>query len=93
MTKCIIKEVKPDTGRETKLFKSYAQAGRPGAKDLALGFAVSTTSNPEHGALHCAAKTFMALTERFADRDEIETRIRLVPLDRGVWLAELQPKG
>ena len=91
MNAILIKEVKPNSGRDTKIFHACDIASTSHAR---LGVSLSSTADPALiGAAACAVKAFIKLTEHKADPDEIRTRISIMALRRpGTWLAELQPK-
>jgi len=90
MNTVIIKQ-SPDKGADTKVFRAYFPGGAKRWDKQPVGVSASCTSQAEFGALRCAAKAFIKTVEPQADPDEIETRIKLDPMAKGIWTAELQP--
>lgn len=65
MKTVLIKQSRPDVGRDTKIFRAYTipdpetQLNIFGRHQIeSLGISASTTSNVEFGVLRCAAKAF-----------------------------------
>jgi hypothetical protein len=92
VTSLIIKAAKT-AGGDTKTFRAYRNAKGMSDRKAALGISASTTGNAEYAVLRCAAKAFIQFTEPYAAVEEIETRIKLVPLAPDAWMAMLQEKG
>lgn len=92
MTTLIVKAAK-QSGGDTKMFRAYRNAPGMSDRKASLGISASTTGNEDFAVRRCAAKAFIQFTEPYADIDEIETRIRLVPLAPGAWMAMRQEKG
>jgi hypothetical protein len=92
MTSLIIKQAKT-AGGDSKTFRAYRNA--PGLSDrkASLGISASTTGNAEFAVQRCAAKAFVQFTEPYSAIEEVEQRIRLVPLAPDAWMAMLQEKG
>jgi len=93
----LIKQSKPEMGRDTKTFRAYATWQIDPNPSTSLNVSCTCTGNAEHGALNCAAKAFIKYIEPKAEFEEIMTRIKLTVYSprtttRSVWLAELQPK-
>ena len=88
MNTIIVKQTKPDDGRDNKTFRAYLHVASLLRPDKPLGVSASTTGNAEFGALNCASKAFLKLNPA-ADPDELPTRVRLRKVSHGIWHAEL----
>jgi hypothetical protein len=77
----IIKESPKYRGQDSRTFRAYTADNKP------LNVTVTTTGNPQYGALRCAAKAFSLHTS--AVLEEVETRISLTAIADGFYLAKL----
>jgi hypothetical protein len=92
-------------GRDARRFRAYISNPNPGRPDGSTGITATSTGNPEHGALRCAAKAFIflnpelflkkllpTLSNRKKDQviREVEAQINLVSIGEGMWEAKLK---
>lgn len=78
----------PDSGRDTKIFRAYKNCVSWECNPT--GINASTTANEEFGVLRCAAKAVKKFIETEGDLDEIETRLSIRKIRKGIWLAQLK---
>ena len=92
MITIIIKQTKPDSGRDNKVFRAYARTENCERRGKPLGASSSTTGNAVFGVMSCARKAFLKFNPG-ADPDELETRISLVAVRPGIYFAKLASKN
>ncbi len=88
----VIKQTKPELGRDTKVFRAYSSKSGVSWQCNPLGVSASCTSQAVIGARRCAEKAFLKFGEPDADPDELATRILLEDIGPGLWRATLAVK-